>query len=410
MQQKMMFPSVFSALVLSMAIAMPTAASVQVVAKKQIPAPRLNPSVLPAEARWPRDIRFRQELVCGSIIYREWDLILVKSEAQQTSSSSEYGADSIYKVFEAQQAGKSKWFATKFTRRSYTTDDVGSLSACAENGVYQATYHSANHSGAAESYVIRIPFTRFSDPKAWDITKGIHRHWDLTQKFNGLTGDANNVDNALSIIDGIVQIPGTLIIGNGKIMGDSRPQTIDTQGALQWHTVPWYRDLNQAMEQEPDAIWASHFYRTSDGYVVKQDVCTVKQGTSIKSIDCGNSANIKYYRIRANEKVYTEISNADFAQLQKQSQNGYIGTYEPSIGSIKIWDGNIAIEPVFKPGEASSKGILIHGISSKDQKKYAISIDGFKRNPDGTVQLDYYIVNVQNMKDVQHWQVVLKND
>lgn len=406
MRQKMIFSPIFVGIALF--IAMPASASVQVLSKRQVSAPRLNPAALPVEARWPREIRFRQELVCDSITYREWDLILVKSEAQQTSSSGEYGADTVYKVFEAQQAGKSKWFAKKFTRRSFTTDDVGSLSSCAENGVYQATRHSANHSGVSEAYVIRVPFTKFADPNAWDITKGIHRHWDLGQKPNGLNGDANNVDNTLSVIDGIVQIPGTLIIGNGMIMGDSRPQTINAQGVLQLHNVPWYRDLKQAMEQEPSAVWVSHFYRTSNGYIVKQDACSLVQKASMKSIECGASANIKYYRIRTNEKVYTEISNTDFARLEKQPQDESIGTYEPSIGSMIIRDGNIALEPVAKSGEGSGKGILIHGISSKDQKKYSISLDGFKRNSDGTFGVGYYIINVQNMKDVQHWEVILK--
>lgn len=264
------------ALVSMASFAMPTHAAPRIVSKRQLAQPIPN-SVLPIEARNKYQALVKT-LTCEDTTYRVYRIKISIPEGPGPGNSTDL-------VITSATRGSTIKYHSGYARAGGSgdggyNDQPFTPFACRGNGVYVA---QMNYSPVGSNISLAfIPFASFGNPAAWEKVNKIFRS----------TYPAPIPYPA--IVDGIVQMPGLLTMqSDGTAIGDSRPGTIEQNGSVTLHTLPWYRDLrtnNQNVERVT-------FYRLHDGYGVKETV----------RIEGSAAYSTNYYRIHDGESAFTQV-------------------------------------------------------------------------------------------------------
>jgi hypothetical protein len=259
-----------------MFFAMPAMAAPVVISKKQIAQPIPN-SILPTEAR-SKYQELSKTLVCGDTTYRTYRINISRPNGPGPGNSSDLivtsatrGASIKYHIGSASSGGSGDG--------GHSEASLAPI-ACGENGVYvtQTQYSAIFGSDIALAF---IPYASFGTASAWDKANRINR--------------SSPALSYPAVVDGIMQMPGVLTVNANGMVGDSRPATIERNGSITLHTLPWYRDLRT----DTANVERVNFYRLRDGYGVKETI----------RIEGSAAYSTNYYRIHDGESAYTKVDN-----------------------------------------------------------------------------------------------------
>jgi hypothetical protein len=359
----------------------PALAAPSVVFKKQLAVPKIDARILPLGAR-NLNQELAQEFECGDTIYRYW-IIPIKQEFPNRAG---------YDVFEARRGNTTKYKVSNYSYGLYYGRNYGYI-ACASDGIYviDSRYHPRGTYG--QTWTIRVPFADFQNDRVWNFETGVQRGY--VDSSNGTYW--YNPAYRPVLIDGILQLPGTLTLsgtlsnGTNGVSGDSRPATIESNGDIIRHTLPWYRNLNETPKKPVGITLKAEFYRLSDGYGVKETMLNC-DGESASKDSCIEE-NVTFYRIRNGESAYTVVTSLPFQSL---SRNSYVsqGSYGATLSRMSDY----------------KEYALIHRLPEiKDASGYSIySVRGSVIAENDTTAYARYLITDSRNGARQYWEVTVQ--
>lgn len=219
---------------------------------------------------------------CDGVNYRVWRISRDISTSSTHPSLANYSP--YYRtVFESRTATSVKWYIYP-SKTGHGGEMVPMPYICRGNDLVVMSSTMNEYSGQYSATYSLIRDTHFNLASEW--TKPSQSYTYTSAIEHAL----NAATLHLFLEPKIHQIPGVLLVKDGKISGDSRPVTFDQKSFSHQHTVPHYRDLTQVMSSGTEII--SLFYRIPDGYAVLEGV--KQNGTTTEAIYIIKNGEARY--------------------------------------------------------------------------------------------------------------------
>jgi hypothetical protein len=286
----------------TMGFAVPAVAAPGIVSKTELKIPAAPPQTIlnrfykliyPEKAATtikPFAVNFQEEIPCGDTVYRLWT-VEKNLKVPFVYNPHQGTAHTIGAAYQAVRNGNVKWGTTV----ANTGSGIPSFLACNGRNVLLDD---------AFKGMLEVAFEKLETPASWNVLNASELRTELQQ------------------IDGIVQKPGKLYIGNSCTNGicsnsvkyGSSRIFVMGDNALQSFSPPHYRNLldpSVSLGNFTGGYLSASFYRMHDGFLVIESVA---RNVFDEGCECFTESNgqvkTSIYRIHDGETAYTKLVNS----------------------------------------------------------------------------------------------------